>query len=133
MLCASNAATRSELGRQAESFVGSYLEQLGYELLASNYAIRGGEVDLIVRRGITLAFVEVKFRQSNYFSLHTVITPSKQRKIYKAARYYIAKHGFASQESNYRFDVALVYAINGAFDIEYLENAFVPQEGPSWS
>lgn len=133
MLCASNAITRSELGRKAEAFVGNYLEQLGYEVLAYNFAIRGGEIDVIARRGITLAFIEVKFRQSDYFSLHTVITPSKQRKIYKTARYYIAKYGASWYESNYRFDVALVYWVNGAFDLEYLENAFVPHEGPSWS
>jgi uncharacterized protein (TIGR00252 family) len=127
MSFASSSATRTELGRQAEAYVGAYLENQGYDICEYNYAIRGGEVDVIARRGTTFAFVEVKFRQSNYFALHTIITPSKQRKIYKTARYYIACQKYYHGDFAYRFDVAFVYMVNGSFHIEYLENAFVPE------
>ena len=34
----------------------------GYRVLASRYQIRGGEIDIVARRGDTVAFVEVKVR-----------------------------------------------------------------------
>jgi putative endonuclease len=52
-------------GRGAESIAAIWLRLFGWRILARRARVRGGEVDLIARRGRTLAFVEVKARGSD--------------------------------------------------------------------
>ncbi len=49
-------------GLEAEWFASVWLRLKGYRVLTERYSIKGGEIDLIVRRGATVAFVEVKAR-----------------------------------------------------------------------
>ena len=49
-------------GRGAETLACWYLRLKGWQILARRARVRGGEVDIIARRGRTLAFVEVKAR-----------------------------------------------------------------------
>ncbi|HEX5238934.1 MAG TPA: YraN family protein [Sphingomicrobium sp.] len=49
-------------GRGAETFACWYLRLKGWRILARRARVAGGEVDIIARRGRTLAFVEVKAR-----------------------------------------------------------------------
>lgn len=49
-------------GRGAETLACSYLRLKGWRILARRARVRGGEVDIVARRGRTLAFVEVKAR-----------------------------------------------------------------------
>src|SRR3954468_21713869 len=51
-------------GRGAETFACWYLRLRGWRILARRARVRGGEVDIIARRGRILAFVEVKARAS---------------------------------------------------------------------
>ena len=51
-------------GRRAETIAAWWLRFQGWRILARRARIAGGEVDLIARRGRTLAFVEVKQRGS---------------------------------------------------------------------
>jgi putative endonuclease len=52
-------------GRKAEAQAAWWLRMQGWTVLAERARVPGGEVDLIVRRGRTLAFVEVKQRASD--------------------------------------------------------------------
>lgn len=61
----------------------------GYRIVARGYRVRGGEIDLIARRGATLAFVEVKWRPSLTEAIDA-ITPQKRRRISRAARVFLA-------------------------------------------
>lgn len=112
---------RAQLGRHAEQFVATQLEKDGFAILARNYRIAQGEIDLIAMRKDLLVFVEVKMRQEQQFDLCDVITPSKQYKIIRAAKQYIALHGY--DEKDCRFDVAL---LEGAEEMKctYITNAF---------
>ena len=59
-------------GRGAEGIAAWWLRLHGWRILARRARVRGGEVDIIARRGRTLAFVEVKARatdESAAFSL----------------------------------------------------------------
>lgn len=49
-------------GRGAESIACWYLRLRGWRILARRARVPGGEVDVVARRGRTLAFVEVKAR-----------------------------------------------------------------------
>lgn len=51
-----------ERGRKAERLAGWWLQLHGWRILARRARVPGGEVDLVARRGRTLAFVEVKAR-----------------------------------------------------------------------
>jgi putative endonuclease len=49
-------------GRGAETLACWYLRLKGWRILARRARVRGGEVDIVARRGRILAFVEVKAR-----------------------------------------------------------------------
>ena len=51
-------------GRRAETIAALYLMAKGWRIVARRARVAGGEVDLVARRGNTLAFVEVKWRAS---------------------------------------------------------------------
>ena len=57
-----NRQAAEKRGRWAESVACWYLRLHGWRILARRIRVRGGEVDLIARRGRTLAFIEVKAR-----------------------------------------------------------------------
>jgi len=51
-------------GRSAETLACWYLRLHGWRILARRARVSGGEVDIVARRGRTLAFVEVKARST---------------------------------------------------------------------
>ncbi|MCW1260507.1 YraN family protein, partial [Acinetobacter baumannii] len=64
-----------QLGQWAEQTALKLLKEQNYEWVASNYHSRRGEVDLIVKRGNELIFVEVKARgQGNYGQACEMVT-----------------------------------------------------------
>lgn len=129
MSCASNDP-RKLLGYQAEQFVAKQLQKQGYTILDQNYTVKDGELDLIACKDNMVLFVEVKARRSDYFPLSEVITPSKQRKVVRAARHFVLNRRLGGY--GYRFDVALVHGLPGAARLEYLENAFIPSLESMW-
>jgi putative endonuclease len=52
-------------GRKAETIAAWWLRLKGWRILARRARIPGGEVDLIARRGRTVAFIEVKQRATS--------------------------------------------------------------------
>ena len=66
----------------------------GYRPLARRYAAAGGEIDLVMARGATIAFVEVKARGSMEEALSS-ITANKRRRFSRAARTWLARHPHA--------------------------------------
>jgi putative endonuclease len=59
-----NRAAAEKRGRGAETLACWYLRLHGWRILARRARVHGGEVDIIARRGSTLAFIEVKARAS---------------------------------------------------------------------
>ena len=78
-------------GIGAERFALAWLMLKGYRPLARRYAQSGGEIDLVMKRGDTIAFVEVKARASLDMAA-TSLDEAKRRKIRRAARAWIARH-----------------------------------------
>ena len=57
-----NRQAAEKRGRRAERLACWYLRLKGWRILAQRARVPGGEVDIVARRGRTLAFVEVKAR-----------------------------------------------------------------------
>ena len=92
-------------GSAAEEAAARWLEGLGCAVLCRNYVIPGGEIDLIVRDGDTVAFVEVKSSKKTS-APRSRVTYAKQRLLSRAALRYAASHGL--MEAPLRFDVVEV-------------------------
>ena len=60
-----NREAAEKRGRSAEVIAALYLGLKGWRILARRARVPGGEVDIVARRGRTLAFVEVKARASH--------------------------------------------------------------------
>lgn len=56
--------TTNKIGNHGERIAAWYLRAKGYRIIAANYRVRGGEIDLVCRQGMTLVFVEVKTRSN---------------------------------------------------------------------
>jgi putative endonuclease len=67
----------------------------GYRVLARRFAVSGGEIDLVVQRGRTIAFVEVKARD-DLDDAATAISEAKRRRISRAARVWLARNPWAA-------------------------------------
>ncbi len=85
------ANRRSQLSKQTgdarESRARRWLERHGLRFIAANTRERGGEIDLIMRDGAVIVFVEVRYRRSaSYGDAAASVTPQKQQRLLKAAR-----------------------------------------------
>ncbi|HWJ03921.1 MAG TPA: YraN family protein, partial [Verrucomicrobiae bacterium] len=58
---------RREVGMRGESLAKSYLENLGFSLIAQNYRCRLGELDLVFQDRGQVVFVEVRTKTSRSF------------------------------------------------------------------
>jgi putative endonuclease len=81
-------------GRRAEQLEILFLRARGYRIIGRTYIVRGGEIDIIARRGSALAFVEVKARPRLEDAL-IAITPAKRRRMSVAARHWLGANEWA--------------------------------------
>ncbi|MDO4878691.1 MAG: YraN family protein [Neisseria sp.] len=80
-------------GRAAEDAALAYLSAQGCVLLARNWHCPYGEIDLIMRHGDTIAFIEVKYRRTPaYGGAAYSITPAKLAKITRSAELYLLQN-----------------------------------------
>jgi putative endonuclease len=95
-----------KLGVTAEGRAALLLAAKGYRELARRWKSPVGEVDLVVRRGRILVFVEVKARPRIDDAAWSVLTRQKRR-IVAAAEAWLAAH---PEHAGYdiRFDAVLV-------------------------
>jgi putative endonuclease len=83
-------------GFRAEQIAVLSLRLKGYRILALRFSIKGGEIDIIARRGTTIAFVEVKMRPTLSAAM-MAIDSAKHRRMSCAARYWLATHPWAAR------------------------------------
>lgn len=132
-------AAHNDFGAHAEQLAAALLERNGWTILHRNWRFGRREIDLIARRGQTVAFVEVKAR-SRLTHGHPLesIDWRKRRDLGLAASVWIERHGVAGGE--YRFDAIHVVqarpgrpghrdhrfgdCIRDAADVQHVENAW---------
>lgn len=114
------------LGAWGENAAAEYLRRKRYKLIAMNYRIRGGEIDLIAETRREIVFVEVKTRKDSRFAeAREFVDLRKQERIKLTAECWLAANETDKQP---RFDVIEVYAPLGTDtkkpEIRHWENAF---------
>ncbi|MGH2689128.1 MAG: YraN family protein [Actinomycetota bacterium] len=116
---------RAALGRGGEEAVARWYVAAGYQVLERNWRCREGELDLVVARGSTVVFCEVKTRSGDAFGIPAeAVTVSKQRRLrHLAVRWLAGRPGPGHREL--RFDVASVRpGRDGRATVEVVEAAF---------
>lgn len=92
-------------GRRAEGWAALWLQLKGWRILARRVRTPVGEVDLVARRGGTLAFVEVKTR-GRAGDLAMLLSERQLRRVAAAAQYLAGRYGRGVTVT--RIDVVLV-------------------------
>lgn len=106
-------------GLQSETIATFWLRARLYTILDRNYRVQGGEIDIVARRGRTIAFVEVKAR-GDLEDAAIAITPQKQRRFSRAANRWLATHRWAM---TYTLRADAIFIAPGKFP-RHVENAF---------
>lgn len=110
-------------GLAAEDLACRHLEQRGLTTVARNYRTRYGELDLVMREGETLVFVEVRYRHGDeYGDGVDSIDRRKQGKLTRTANAYLQSH-YPNRPPPCRIDVISVSANLDDPSIEWLQNA----------
>lgn len=114
------------MGAWGEALAAEYLKKKRFQILATNYRTRFGEIDIIAANRKYLVFVEVKLRKDDRFATAAeFVHTGKQDRIRTTASGYLAAFPTDLQP---RFDVIEVYAPQGVDTkkptINHLEDAF---------
>lgn len=111
--------SRLALGAAGEDLAASWYRTHGFDVVARNWRVAEGELDIVARRRGLLVFCEVKTRRTDaYGSPAAAVTPEKQARIRRLASIYLRTEGVRPRQI--RFDVAAVLA----GELTLIERAF---------
>ena len=111
-------------GDAVEAAALAHLQANGLRLLARNAQARGGEIDLVMLEGITVVFVEVRYRASAAFGGGVAsIDARKRRKLVHAAQVFLMKNPRHAQAAC-RFDVIDASGDPSTPRLQWLRDAF---------
>ena len=115
------AARNYHAGLAAETSVLRHYVENGYTLLAQRFRGIRGEIDLIVQKGASVIFIEVK--KSRSFDAAIVrLGPAQIGRIFDTASEFLGTQPLG-QLTESRFDLALV---NATGEVSILENVVAP-------
>ncbi len=110
--------TRGEAGEQQAL---DFLLARGLKLVTRNFRARGGELDLVMDDGGTIAVIEVRARsRTRHGHAAETVDARKQRRIILATQTFLAAHPQFAQ-SPLRFDIV---ALDADAPPEWLQGAF---------
>ena len=117
--------SRLQRGAAAEQLAAEYLQARGVAVLARNLRCKGGELDLVCLDGAVLAVVEVRQRgRADFGGAAGSVTPRKQRKIIRAARFFLQRQP-AWRVCAMRFDVIALQGLPaGEHRLVWIKDAF---------
>ena len=113
----------AKLGRAGERRAAWFYRLRGYRIVDRNVRLSAGEIDLVVRRGRTLAIVEVKTRQSlSAGEGFVAVDRAKRERMIRLGGEYGARH----RGLQIRYDVVSLFWNGGRFVISHYPDAFRP-------
>lgn len=114
--------SKIQQGKAGEDLACRYLQERGLTLVERNYRCRCGELDLVMRDGDQLVFVEVRYRRNvRYGAPAETVTRSKQVRLNRAANRYLQHRRCRSA---CRFDVIAITSSNGENALQWIRDAF---------
>lgn len=115
---------RRAQGDAAEERACRYLEAAGFTIAGKNYRTRGGEIDIVARKGDLLVFVEVRSRGvAGFGTPEETVTPAKRRRVVAAARRYLSTVSPSSWREA-RFDVIAIEGSGERAELRHYPAAF---------
>jgi putative endonuclease len=109
-------------GEAAEAHACAHLQAAGLTLVCRNYRCRGGEIDLVMRDGETVVFVEVRFRASARFGTALESVDRRKRARLVVAALHYLQHNRVRAPC--RFDVVGLGPERGGSGLEWIRDAF---------
>jgi putative endonuclease len=118
----------AKLGRRGERRAAWFYRLRGFSIVGQNHRMRSGEIDLIVRRGKLLVFVEVKTRQSlTAGEGYESVDRAKQIQLVRLSDEYLAKH---QHKGEVRYDIVSLYWTGIRFVLQHFPDAFQTRSDP---
>lgn len=109
---------KNEIGASGETDSIKYLKKAGYKYIGRNYRCPLGEIDIIVKDGDCICFIEVKTRRSAHYGLpQEAVDRRKRSRLIRAALFYMKEKKLS--DCSFRFDVVAV-----TDKIRLIKNAF---------
>lgn len=117
-----------DLGARGERRAAWFYRLRAFRIVARNVRFRDGEIDLIVRRGRLLAFVEVKTRQTlGAGEGFEAVGRAKKGQLIHLAGKYLARH---PHRGTIRYDVISLFWTGRRFLLRHFADAFQPTSDP---
>lgn len=112
------------IGQAAELTALHFLKRKGLQIVTRNYHCRYGEIDLIMRDGEDIVFIEVRSRcRSDYGTAAETVNDRKKRKLIKTATHFLQKNGLLYKVSS-RFDIVAIHQTEQQMKLDWIVNAF---------
>ena len=116
-------AAHNELGNIGEEMAVEFLLKKGYKIVSRNFKFQKAEVDIIARKGNTLAIIEVKTRSTPDFGDPQEFVKAKQiMNLVKAVDHFVTDHDL---DVEVRFDIVAIIKNKAGTRLEHLEDAFL--------
>ena len=111
---------KRRFGIIGEKIAQGYLKNKGYDVIATNFYTKRGEIDIVAKKENYIIFVEVKTRNNlEYGSPASSINEIKKKHIKSAAKIFIYQNNL--QKYNIRFDVIEIIIKNGKCKINHIK------------
>jgi len=117
------SAAKQAFGELGERIAERWLRRTGWRVLQRRFRSGHRDIDLVVEREGTIAFVEVKARRGDRFGQPVeAVNWRKQKELTKSAQVWIDRHG--RPEESYRFDVIGVLMEGDRVRVRHVADAF---------
>lgn len=123
LITGKRALAPRDLGRMGERHAAWFYRLRGYSIVKRNLRLHAGEIDLIVRRGNTVAIVEVKTRQSRAAGEgFEAVDRRKRERLIRLGDQYAAAHPGV----RLRYDILSLFWTGWRFEVKDFPDAFRP-------
>jgi putative endonuclease len=114
---------RQAFGQLGERIAERWLRRRGWRVVQRRFRAGHRDIDLVVERDGTVAFVEVKARKGAGFGGPVqAVNYRKRKELERSAMVWIDRHG--REAESYRFDVVGVLLDGADVRVCHVENAF---------
>ena len=114
-------SSKQDIGKHGEAIAAEWLVQHGYDVLATNYFARVGEIDIVARhiQSARLCFIEVKTRKKRTGEAEFAHSNAKQQKIRKAAAAYCQAYLIDVDATSISFEHISVYTSDAEYQVDH--------------